>query len=80
MHGNIAIHLICPHQFSYMQKSTNDSIGTTGSFLMTIIASSLVKNEKMSMFDCLFDLMLQVHGKQLRSCWDCQLSNHTVPG
>ena len=28
----------------------------------------------------LFDLMLYVHGKQLRSCWDGQLPNHTVPG
>ena len=28
----------------------------------------------------LFDFMLYVHGKQLRSCWDCQLLNHTVPG
>ena len=29
----------------------------------------------------LFDLMLYmyVHGKQLRSCWDGQLLNHTVP-
>ena len=24
--------------------------------------------------------MLYVHGKQLRSCWDSQLLNHTVPG
>ena len=31
-------------------------------------------------FVCLFDLMLDVHGKQLRSCWDSQLLNHTVPG
>ena len=30
-------------------------------------------------FVCLFDLMLYVHGKQLRS-WDGQLLNHTVPG
>ena len=29
---------------------------------------------------CLFDLMLYVQGKQLRSCWDGQLLNHTVPG
>ena len=28
----------------------------------------------------LFDLMLYVQGKQLRSCWDCQFLNHTVPG
>ena len=28
----------------------------------------------------LFDLMLYVHGKQLRSCRDGQLLNHTVPG
>ena len=28
----------------------------------------------------LFDLMLYVHGKQLRSCWDDQLLNLTVPG
>ena len=27
----------------------------------------------------LFDLMLYVHGKQLRSCWDGQLLNQTVP-
>ena len=31
------------------------------------------------MFCCLFDLMLYIHGKQLRSCWDGQLLNHTVP-
>ena len=24
--------------------------------------------------------MLNVHGKQLRSCWKGQLLNHTVPG
>ena len=29
---------------------------------------------------CLFDLMLYVHGKQLRSCWDGQLLIQTVPG
>ena len=29
---------------------------------------------------CLFDLMLYIHGKQLRSCLDGQLLNHTVPG
>ena len=29
---------------------------------------------------CLFDLMLYVHGKQLRSCRDDQLLNHTSPG
>ena len=29
---------------------------------------------------CLFDLMLNGHSKQLRSCWDGQLLNHTVPG
>ena len=29
---------------------------------------------------CLFDLMLYIHGKQLRSCWDGQLLHHTVPG
>ena len=28
----------------------------------------------------LFDLMLYIYGKQLRSCWDGQLPNHTVPG
>ena len=28
---------------------------------------------------CLFDLMLYVNGKQLRSCPDGQLLNHTVP-
>ena len=28
----------------------------------------------------LFDLMLYVHDKQLRSCLDGQLLNHTVPG
>ena len=27
----------------------------------------------------LFDLMLYVHGKQLRSCWDGQLLNQPVP-
>ena len=27
----------------------------------------------------LFDLMLYIHGKQLRLCWDGQLLNHTVP-
>ena len=27
---------------------------------------------------CLFDLMLYVHDKLLRSCRDCQLLNHTV--
>ena len=31
-------------------------------------------------FIYLFDLMLYFHGKQLRSCWDGQLPNHTVPG
>ena len=31
------------------------------------------------LFD-LFDLMLYVHSKQLRSCWDGHLLNHTVPG
>ena len=31
-------------------------------------------------YTILFDLMLYVHGKQLRSCQDCQLLNHTVPG
>ena len=32
-------------------------------------------------FTCfLFDLMLYVRGKQLRSCRDGQLLNHTVPG
>ena len=30
-------------------------------------------------FDCLFDLMLYIHRKQLRSCRDSQLPNHTVP-
>ena len=25
----------------------------------------------------LFDLLLNVHGKQLRSCWDGQVLNHT---
>ena len=29
---------------------------------------------------CLFDLLLYVHGKQLRSCYDDQCLNHTVPG
>ena len=28
---------------------------------------------------CLFNLLLHVHGKQLRSCHDGQLLNHTVP-
>ena len=28
---------------------------------------------------CLFDLMLFIHGKQLRSFWDCQFLNHIVP-
>ena len=27
-----------------------------------------------------FDLMLYVHSKQLRSCWDGELPNCTVPG
>ena len=27
-----------------------------------------------------FDLMLYIHSKQLRSCWDGQLLNHIVPG
>ena len=31
-------------------------------------------------FDFLFDLMLYVHGKQLRSCRDSQLLNQAVPG
>ena len=31
-------------------------------------------------FVCLFDVMLYVHGKQLRSCWDGQLVFHSVPG
>ena len=31
-------------------------------------------------FICLFDLLLYVHGKQLRLCWDDQLFNHTDPG
>ena len=30
-----------------------------------------------ALFVCLFDLMLYVHGKQLRSCWDGHLLNHT---
>ena len=28
----------------------------------------------------LFDLLLYVQGKHLRSCWDGQFFNHTVPG
>ena len=28
----------------------------------------------------LFDLLLYIHGKQLWSCQDAQLLNHTVPG
>ena len=28
----------------------------------------------------LFDLLLYIQGEQLRSCWDTQLLNHTVPG
>ena len=30
--------------------------------------------------DCLFDEFLYFHSKQLRSCWDGQFLNHTVPG
>ena len=29
---------------------------------------------------CLFELLLYVHGKQLRSCREGQLLNYTVPG
>ena len=29
---------------------------------------------------CLFDLLLNIHGKQLRLCWDGQLLNHSVSG
>ena len=29
---------------------------------------------------CLFNFLLYIHSKQLRSCWDDQLLNHTVPG
>ena len=28
----------------------------------------------------LFDLLLYAHSTQLRSCWDGNLLNHTVPG
>ena len=31
-------------------------------------------------FVCLFELMFYIDGKQLRSCWDGLLLNHTVPG
>ena len=31
-------------------------------------------------FDCLFDLLLYIHSKQLRSCQDSHLLNDTVPG
>ena len=30
--------------------------------------------------ECVVGLLLYVHGKQLRSCRDSQLSNHTIPG
>ena len=36
-------------------------------------------NGRLKFHFCLFDLMLNVHSKQLRSCWDGQLLNHTVP-
>ena len=39
----------------------------------------LIKSQQ-SLFVCLFDLMLYIQGKQLRSCHDGQLLNHTVPG
>ena len=29
---------------------------------------------------CFYDLLFYIHGKQLRSCWDGQLLNNTVPG
>ena len=41
---------------------------------------SLIKTSFDLTFACLFDLMLYVHGKQLRSCWDAPLLYHTVPG
>ena len=31
-------------------------------------------------FVCLFDFNVYVYGKQLRSCWDGQSLNYTVPG
>ena len=40
----------------------------------------LLQLQTPELFVCLFDLMLYVHGKQLRSCWDGQLLNHIVPG
>ena len=43
---------------------------------MTIIIA-IAKQVKRQCLFCLFDLMLYVHGKQLRSCLDCQLLNHT---
>ena len=40
--------------------------------------TALVDKEIISF--CLFDLVLYIHNKQLRSCWDGQLLNHTVNG
>ena len=48
-------------------------------FVKTILVDNLKLLFDVS-FVCLFELMLHVHGKQLRSCWEGQLVNYTVPG
>ena len=57
----------------------NSAIVVFGALRVKILLFSPIKTFLWMLF-CLFDLMLYVNGKQLRSCWDGRLFNHTVPG
>ena len=46
--------------------------------LFLLFMAYFIHEESSVVSFCLFDLMLYFHGKQLRSCWDGQVLNHTV--
>ena len=48
--------------------------------VLLAITSSLTSGQLVIVNNCLFDMLLYIHTKQLRSCREGQLLNHTVPG
>ena len=78
MYSKLLMHKPDTSQTSFFWRIINGTCSTCNQHMLW--ARYLMPLKIKMCMQCLFDLMLYIYGKQLRSCQDGQLLNHTVTG
>ena len=77
----VNLQLMCSFVFTYANSRFSHAVAQKMMMMMTMMMMMIsIFSGYGSVQMTLFDLLYYVHLKQLRSCRDGQLLNHTVPG